>query len=390
MLIPEGRDITEMMAQQTILQHSEARLRNATRIGRMGSWTYDVTSGELRVDRQARSLFGLPDSWRTMTLAEFWALVHQEDRPEVEARVQAALAGEADYDAEYRLQIAGQPEWVARAVAESVTDPDGRVTGLIGTVQDVTVSYRIRQDLIAARDAAQQASAAKSRFLATMGHELRTPLNAINGFSELMEAESLGPLGAPAYRDYARMIHTSGRHLLQIIEDILDVTRLETGRLSLEDDDVEAGRLIQSTAQLLQAAHENRAVEVETGPGVALRCDQRIMRQVLLNLGGNALKFSPADTAVHISGRHDPERGYAVVIRDHGPGIPESARLRMLEPFVQGDERLARQHQGVGLGLHLVSSFLELHGGWLELESPPEGGTVASAWLPPERVVAAQ
>jgi PAS domain S-box-containing protein len=389
MLIPEGRDITEMVAQQACLARSEARLRNATRIGRMGSWTYDVDSDALVVDAQARSLFGLPDSWQTMSIDAFKALVHEADRPGVLARFHAALAGEADYDAEYRLRIAGQPEWVARAVAEPVRDGAGRVTGLIGMVQDVTEAYRVRQDLIAARDAAQQASAAKSRFLATMGHELRTPLNAINGFSELIATEALGPVGLPAYRDYADMIHSSGRHLLQIIDDILDVTRMETGRLELQEDEADARELIAGSVQLLQAAREDRSFEVDPGPAVRLCCDPRLLRQVILNLGGNAAKFSPAETPVRITARHVPGRGYAIEVRDGGPGIPETARRRMLQPFVQGDERLERQHQGVGLGLHLVSSFLELHGGWLDLDCPPEGGTVASAWLPPTRVAGA-
>jgi signal transduction histidine kinase len=365
-------------------------MRNAQRIGRMGSWDYDPAADRLTFDAEVGQLFGLEGYGGEMSLGQLYELVHPDDRGRVMAAVAAAVGEGAPYDCEFRLCMPDMGDCVVHAVGESVAGgADGQRT-LMGVAQDVSEDYRARQELIAARNAAQAASEAKSRFLATMGHELRTPLNAINGFSELIQSEAFGPVGAAQYRTYAGHIHDSGQHLLELINRILDVTRVEAGTFHLEATDVRGAALVQKTVELLsgEARRQGIAISCEPGPDVALLADPRLLRQVIFNLVNNALRFSPAGSAVRVSAGPTARGGYAVRVADRGPGIPEDQRARVLLPFTQGDDGLARKHDGLGLGLYLVRSFIELHGGDLDIDCPETGGTAVTVTLPPDRVVA--
>ncbi|HWD59638.1 MAG TPA: hybrid sensor histidine kinase/response regulator [Stellaceae bacterium] len=247
------------------------------------------------------------------------------------------------------------------------------------------------QALRIAKDEAEAANQAKSGFLATMSHELRTPLNAIIGFSEMMLREVLGALGNEQYRAYVGDIHASGTHLLQIINDILDLSKAEAGKIDLSEDVFDLRDIMRSVGQLtagrIHAAELSQSVELpdDLPP---LCGDERKTKQVLLNLIANSVKFTPPGGSITVSARWEPEHGVAVTVADTGIGIPQEDLERVLKPFEQVDSSFSRQHQGTGLGLPLVKAIMEIHGGSLALKSELGVGTEVTVVFPPERVLA--
>jgi signal transduction histidine kinase len=241
-----------------------------------------------------------------------------------------------------------------------------------------------------AKEEAEAANQAKSGFLATMSHELRTPLNAIIGFSEMMLREVLGSLGNEQYRAYVGDIHASGAHLLQIINDILDLSKAESGKIDLAEDVFDLRDIMRAVSQLTVARVEKGELtqEIDLADNLPpIRGDERKTKQVLLNLITNSIKFTPAGGRITVTGRFDSEDGVAVTVSDTGIGIPEGDLERVLKPFEQVDSSLSRQHQGTGLGLPLVKAIMEMHGGSLRLKSKFGSGTAVTVVFPPDRAL---
>jgi len=239
-----------------------------------------------------------------------------------------------------------------------------------------------------ARSRAEQASVAKSRFLATMSHELRTPLNAIIGLSDLHRQEMLGPSGHPKYREYAEDIHSAGTHLLDLITTILDVTKAEAGKLEINPTLVDPRPIVRGAVQLIQKAAEDKDIRlsVELPDGISRSfADPRALKQILLNLLSNAVKFTPRGGKVSIRLQIDKDGVSEIVISDTGIGIASEDIPRIMQPFEQAARGYSRQNGGTGLGLPLVDSLVRLHEGTLTIDSTVGRGTTVTIRLPPHR-----
>jgi two-component system cell cycle sensor histidine kinase PleC len=238
---------------------------------------------------------------------------------------------------------------------------------------------------------AEAANRAKSEFLANMSHELRTPLNAINGFSEIMAGEMFGPMGDARYKEYARDIFNSGQHLLAVINDILDMAKIEAGKLKLQYERVTVNDVVEDAMRLMRGRAEAGGLEVSVSlqdlPGI--EADYRALKQILLNLLSNAVKFTPRGGRISVMGER---LGGAVrlSVRDTGIGISAEDLARLARPFEQVETQHAKTQQGTGLGLALTRSLIEMHGGRLELVSEPGVGTTATAIMPIQRPQAVQ
>jgi two-component system cell cycle sensor histidine kinase PleC len=247
---------------------------------------------------------------------------------------------------------------------------------------------RLAQELRFAKETADTANRTKSEFLANMSHELRTPLNAIMGFSEVIKNQMFGPVGVGQYVEYARDIYTSGAHLLDIINDILDLSKVEAGKLELAEDVVDLREVGDSVLDLVTGRAENARLKLlaqlpDDLP--RLRADKRKVRQMVLNLLSNSIKFTPAGGTVDLIGALRADGGVSISVRDTGIGIAKEQFDLVLSPFGQIDSALAREHQGTGLGLPLVKALIELHGGRFAIDSEVGKGTTASLEFPPDR-----
>ena len=241
-----------------------------------------------------------------------------------------------------------------------------------------------------ARRRAEEASLAKSRFLATMSHELRTPLNAILGFSEVMKGELFGPHAVPAYKGYSSDIHASGQHLLALINEILDLSRVEAGRYELKEDAVSLAHIIEDCIHLLSLRAEKRDITMTDAIEHQLPrlwADERAVRQVTLNLLTNAIKFTPPGGSVFVKAGWTALGGQYISIRDTGTGIPADEIPVVLSSFGRGTLAQKNADEGSGLGLPIVKGLVELHGGTFTLKSEVRVGTEVIVIFPPERVM---
>ncbi|HWA70522.1 MAG TPA: HAMP domain-containing sensor histidine kinase [Rhizomicrobium sp.] len=247
--------------------------------------------------------------------------------------------------------------------------------------------------LAASVQQAEAANKAKSAFLANMSHELRTPLNAIMGFSEVMKEEVLGPMNNPRYIGYAGDIHASGQYLLGIINDILDLSKIEAGKMSLDSaKEFALAEAVSASLTLLAPLGDKHGVQVSSSlpSDVRLVAVERMIRQILINLLGNAIKFTPAGGSVEVSGAPMSCGGYALTVRDSGIGMTEEGICRAMMPFGQVENKMTATHNGTGLGLPLAKAMLELHGGTMTVQSVPHVGTTITLGFPASRIARGQ
>jgi signal transduction histidine kinase len=255
-------------------------------------------------------------------------------------------------------------------------------------VQQLRWREAAQTELMCAKETAESANRAKSAFLANMSHELRTPLNAIMGFSEIIKTQTFGPR-SERYPDYAGHIFHSGTHLLALINDILNLSKLEAGRLTLHEEDVDLGATVESCISLVetQARQAKIRISVSLDEQVrSIRADDRRLRQIIINLLSNAVKFTPEGGHIRVSSAQE-NGGLAIAVSDTGVGMAPEDIPKAMTPFGQVDSKIRRKQEGTGLGLPLAKQLVELHGGRFRIESTLNGGTTVTFVLPPERII---
>ena len=385
-------DFTEIRAREAQLRAAERRIEDMTdnlpgivyqRVLRPdGSIVFPFMSGSVA------ETFGLNVDEIQREASVFLESVHPDDRAIWRERVEASARDLAPWRSEHRVVATdGMVRWV-RAGGKPQRLPDGSILWDC-ILLDITQERQAQMALQEAKEAAELASRSKTEFLANMSHELRTPLNAVIGFSEIMQQELFGPIQNAHYREYLRDIRESGRHLLELINDLLDVARLEVGQLQLDESEVDLQKMAASCLRMVsdRAAEAGLLLSAETLPaGVSLTADERKLKQILLNLLGNANKFTPRGGSVILESALLPSGGLELAVRDSGIGIAPEDIPAALDMFGQIDRSLSRKYEGAGLGLPLSKSLAELHGGTLRISSEVGVGTRVVVGLPPERV----
>jgi PAS domain S-box-containing protein len=316
--------------------------------------------------------------------AKFLALIHPDDREQAYAINAVPLPGET-FTAVFRARDTnGHYVWLettVRGVYEQVT---GKLRNILSVSRDVTERVVHEMEVKAAQERAESANKAKSRFLANMSHELRTPLNAVIGFTDMMRQRTFGPLGNERYEEYATLIYDSGQLLLDLISDMLDMAKIEAGRLELNFENVDFNGAIEDCVRLLRDRAEDCGLEL----GVSLpkeplfvTADKRAVKQIMLNLLSNAIKFTPAGGSVGVSAK--TENGFAaIIVCDTGIGISQADLDRLGSPFEQVNSDPMLTKGGPGLGLALVRALIEKHGGSLKINSEEGIGTQVQVSFP--------
>ena len=299
------------------------------------------------------------------------------------------LTGHGDHDIDLAALDAGAGDYLDKngLSAEALERAIRYVRAHYETEQRLKASERRMHE---SKIHAEAANASKSEFLARMSHELRTPLNAVIGFSDILMNERFGPLGADKYREYAEDIHVSGQHLLELITDLLDLSKIEAGKFELHEQTVNLGEAIRASMRLVRERADAAGLNLNAwipDNMPLVRVDGRTFRQIVLNLLSNAIKFTPEGGSITVTAGPGADGGVAVSVVDSGIGIAPEDIDQALAPFGQIDGLVARKHAGTGLGLPLARSLMELHGGTLTVESAVGTGTTVTVRFPPERVV---
>jgi two-component system cell cycle sensor histidine kinase PleC len=379
-----GRDVTSIEAQETALKRQQQMLSEAQAIGHMGHWRWVVGAEELDWSNEIYSIFGAEKGVFLPTLDNINSMLHKRDLSRMMQAFQRAILEKNNYEMDFRIV---RPDGEVRYIlceGKCEKDADGDVTALFGIMQDITERTLYEQQLREAKEAAERAYAAKSQFLANMSHELRTPLNAIIGFSEMMQRQLLGPIGTEKYLDYIAGIRESGEHLLDLISDILDMSKIEAGKYELDLEELNIAKVIRLAVHMMQGRAEDSQIKINiecADEATQIVADRRALMQILLNLLSNAVKFTDPGGDVRIE-TIERDNFMVVKVHDTGIGIPADKLRCITHPFEQAASHYTREHEGTGLGLSITKDLVELHGGTLYIESMVGIGTCVTVRLP--------
>jgi PAS domain S-box-containing protein len=372
-----AHDISEHNKNQEELQKSENRLSVAQRIAHVGNWEWNEKDHEVYWSDETYRIFGFKYGELELKKETILDMAHPADRDYVNAEFQKALATKDPVSFDYRVLLSDGRERFIHQEIEVQTDEPGALLSIAGTVHDITTLKLHELELIKAKDRAEAASRAKSEFLAGMSHELRTPLNAIIGFSDVLQEGYFGDLNEKQ-GEYLKDILESGRHLLSLINDILDLSKIEAGKVELDIIDIPVKKMLESSMVMIKERSLKHNIQLEceiSGPvDMVVKGDERMLKQVFYNLLSNAVKFTPEGGSIHMEAVTE---GLNVMfcVMDTGLGIEKENQEKIFDEFFQIKGGMTDKTPGTGLGLSLVKSMVEMHGGriWVESEGNGQG-----------------
>jgi PAS domain S-box-containing protein len=393
LLEPASRLVRLALAQhrrEEALRDSEARWHLAAQATDLGTYDVDLATNHDVWSKQFKAILGLPEEARP-SIDLLRELIHPDDRVPFRETFNGPDSVTVDRIRNLELRIRRVSDGEERIVllrGRVLRNEDGQPTRAIGTLSDITDQRRREAELARAKVQADRANKAKSEFLASMSHELRTPLNAIIGFSDVIRHGTFGPLRPEKYLDYIDDIHNSGRHLLSLINDVLDMAKIEAGKLELNTKDIEVGPLVASAMRLVepQAADGDLILNMHVDDGVILHADERAVTQILVNLLSNAVKFTKCGGHVTVFAQHRADGGVDVGVEDTGIGMTAGGLKTALEPFGQVQHTVTVEGRGTGLGLPLVKALVEAHGAAFRIESALGHGTRVWGEFPAQSV----
>ncbi len=382
--------LAEMAREAARHRERERQLSEAQRIARLGDWHWSVETKIVECSAELSRMLGFEERRMALAFEELVARVHPQDRDLFVDTFEKTYKNRSSCDFGFRVAREDGSELFVRLEGSCEMHAEGSVVGLFGVCQDISVQKATEMALIQALNQAKEANQAKSDFLANMSHELRTPLNAIIGFGQVIAGELFGRIGNDRYREYASDILASGEHLLDIIDDLLDLSKIEAGEFALHEEDLDLVELAADVIKLMgpQSEKLNITLSLQTVQDeIWMRGDRRTLRQVMMNLLSNAIKFSNAGDVAVLALEDAGTEGILLTIRDTGIGIDEEDLSRVMQPFGQVANPLSRNHPGTGLGLPIVKALVKLHGGRFEIDSALGLGTTVRTIFPPDRRV---
>ncbi len=381
-----GQDLTRLKQQQAILENQKYQLSEAQAIGRMGHWTWHLHDHSVEWSKEIFRILGVDEKTYEPKIDNITKAIHRRDLGRIVQSFQRSMIDKKDFELEFRIKRPEGDTRYIRCQGRCRMEEDDEVTALFGIMQDITDRHEYETELMQAKDSAERAYATKSQFLANMSHELRTPLNAIIGFSEMIQQQLLGPIGTEKYLDYVSGIRESGEHLLDLITDILDMSKIEAGKYELDIEKVKIHDVLDMALHMMESRALDDNIKLvgkwkkETKSPV-IKVDRRAVMQIALNIISNAVKFSDKDGKVTAECL-ERDNYIAIKVTDTGIGIPANKINDILRPFEQVCNQYSRNHEGSGLGLAITKELVELHGGNLFIESAMGKGTTVTIRLP--------
>jgi len=384
-LLGVGIDITERKRAEEALRDKEQGYHALFTNAQVGlAWTDLATGRVIEANGQWVEMFGYAD--KPALIEGFRAADHYANPRDRDRAISLLKSDGFIRNFETRLKrVDGSVDWVR---FDAVYDEVNQI--IQSVVTDISEQKKLERDVIRAKDEAELANRAKSEFLANMSHELRTPLNAIMGFSQLMKNQTFGPIGDERYRTYAGDVFESGEHLLSLINDILDLSKIEAGSAELRETDIDIKATVEKCLTLVKDRSTEAGLNLVTKPTPefpALRADERMLKQMLINLLTNAIKFTATGGTITVGWEVADDGRLKIAVHDTGIGIAAEDLPKAMEVFGQIEGSFERHFEGTGLGLPLVQSLAALHGGGIEIDSAVDVGTAVAIWFPPERAV---
>lgn len=383
-------DITDIRAREQALKENRAKLEEAQAIAHIGNWMRDTRADKHEWSDEIFRILGCQPGEIEQSYSNFMSRVHKNDVARLRSVFEHTNESLEPFEAEFRVVQDGGSIVYVRLLGRVNTDENGVVTGGSGTLQDITTQHIFERELMQAKLEAEEGTRSKSLFLANMSHELRTPLNAVIGFSEVLAKEIFGPLANDRYREYADNIQSSGRHLLSLIDDILEYSRLESDSIELQETEFNLLKAAESTKTMLLAKANEKRISffLSKNLDIEIRADERKLKQVLINLVNNAIKFTPENGLIELDLAEDSDNFISLYVIDNGYGISKDEIKNVMRPFGRTHYSISKSIEGTGLGLPLAKSIVELHGGMLKIKSNAnKPGTTIEIRLPKSRVV---